>query len=69
MRRVSPSAFDCTVKVSPMTSGVAVADCAASAGSAAIKGAAEMADNNSGSTMRRMGKTHPGKEAEHSAQR
>lgn len=54
MRRVSPSAFDSMVKVSPMTSGVAAAACADGAGSAAINGAAETADNNSDSTIKRM---------------
>ncbi|GFF04844.1 hypothetical protein SM139_0037 [Stenotrophomonas maltophilia] len=46
------------VKVSPMTSGVAAAG---DADSAAISGAAETTDNNSDSTIRRMGRPILGK--------
>ncbi|MNT49186.1 hypothetical protein D3C72_1860220 [compost metagenome] len=67
MRRVSPSALDCTVKVSPMVSGEATTGC--DAGSAAISGVAETADNNSDSTIKRIRAPHPGKDAEHSVRR
>ncbi|WP_263930178.1 hypothetical protein [Stenotrophomonas indicatrix] len=47
------------MKVSPITSGEAAAVCAV--GSAAISGAAETADNNSDSTIKRKGQPILGK--------